>query len=52
MRILLPRAAHNLTVMPEPHESFGWWRVAPGFPELLTAWVTWTTQVQTLQRAR
>jgi len=50
--ILLPRAAHNLTVMPEPGESFGWWRVAPGFPELLTAWVTWTTQVQTLQRAR
>jgi pimeloyl-ACP methyl ester carboxylesterase len=48
--ILLPRAAHNLTVMPEPGEPFGWWRVAPGFPELLTAWVTWTSQGQTSQR--
>ena len=37
--VILPRAAHNLTVSPEPGEPFGWWRVAPGFPELLTAWV-------------
>jgi hypothetical protein len=38
--VLLPRAAHNLTVTPEPGEPFDWWRAAPGFPELLTAWVT------------
>jgi pimeloyl-ACP methyl ester carboxylesterase len=41
--ILLPRAAHNLTVTPEPGEPFDWWRTAPGFPELLTAWVVQQT---------
>ena len=41
--ILLPRAAHNLTVTPEPGEPFDWWRVAPGFPALLTAWVVQET---------
>lgn len=50
--ILLPRAAHNLTVTPEPGEPFDWWRVAPGFPELLTAWLTQASQGQTLGRAR
>lgn len=38
--VLIPRAAHNLTVTPEPGEPFDWWRAAPGFAELLTAWVT------------
>lgn len=42
--ILLPRAAHNLTVTPEPGEPFDWWRAAPGFPELLTAWVVQASQ--------
>jgi pimeloyl-ACP methyl ester carboxylesterase len=42
--ILLPRAAHNLTVTTEPAEPFDWWRVAPGFPELLTAWITQASQ--------
>lgn len=50
--ILLPRAAHNLTVTPEPGEPFAWWRVAPGFPELLTAWVTQASRGQPLVRAR
>jgi pimeloyl-ACP methyl ester carboxylesterase len=43
--ILLPRAAHNLTVAPEAGEPFDWWRVTPGFPELLTAWVAHAGQV-------
>jgi pimeloyl-ACP methyl ester carboxylesterase len=44
--MLLPRAAHNLTVTPESGQPFGWWSVAPGFPELLTAWVMQASQVQ------
>lgn len=50
--ILLPRAAHNLTVTTEPGEPFDWWRVAPGFPELLTAWVTQASQGPRSARAR
>lgn len=37
--IVIPRAAHNLTVTPEPGEPFDWWRAAPGLTDLLTAWV-------------
>jgi pimeloyl-ACP methyl ester carboxylesterase len=50
--ILLPRAAHNLTVTPEPGDAFEWWRVAPGVPELLTAWVTQASQSRPLARRR
>jgi hypothetical protein len=28
--VTLPRAAHNLTVRPEPGEPFDSWRIAPG----------------------
>jgi pimeloyl-ACP methyl ester carboxylesterase len=38
--VLIPRAAHNLTVTPEPGEPFEWWRTAPGLNDLLTAWVS------------
>jgi hypothetical protein len=37
--VILPRAAHNFNISPEPGEPFDWPRVAPGFPELLTDWV-------------
>jgi pimeloyl-ACP methyl ester carboxylesterase len=37
--IIIPRAAHNLTVTPEPGAPFDWWRSAPGVTGLLTAWV-------------
>ena len=37
--IIIPRAAHNLTVTPEPDEPFDWWRAAPGVTNLMAAWV-------------
>ena len=37
--ILLPGAAHNLTLPARPGEPFEG-RVAPGWPELLTLWVS------------
>jgi len=37
--VLLPRAEHNLTIQAEPGKPFMWWHVAPGLPDLLTAWV-------------
>src|SRR5437867_1466510 len=37
--IILPRALHTFNINPEPGQPFEWWHVAPGFPDLLTAWV-------------
>jgi len=37
--IIIPEAAHNLTIQWHPGEPFFWWHVAPGYPELLIAWV-------------
>jgi pimeloyl-ACP methyl ester carboxylesterase len=37
--VLLPRAERNLTIQAEPGQPFTWWHVAPGLPDLLTAWV-------------
>ena len=37
--LILPRAAHNFTVNPEPGQPFEWPQVAPGFAEIVTAWV-------------
>ena len=37
--VIVPRAAHNLTVTPEPGEPFDFWRAAPGLIELVVAWV-------------
>jgi uncharacterized protein len=37
--LILPRAAHNLTVRSEPGEPFEWWGIAPGFSDLLVDWV-------------
>jgi len=37
--IILPRALHSFNINPEPGQPFEWWHVAPGFPDLLTAWV-------------
>src|SRR6266567_4324287 len=36
--IILPRALHTFNINPEPGQPFEWWHVAPGFPDLLTAW--------------
>jgi len=37
--VIIPRAAHDLTVRPEPGQPFDWWRHAPGLSALVTAWV-------------
>ena len=37
--VILPRAAHNLTVSPRPGEAFEWRRVANGLPELVLGWI-------------
>lgn len=37
--VILPRAAHNFTVSPEPGEPFEWRRVAPGLPDMVMSWV-------------
>jgi pimeloyl-ACP methyl ester carboxylesterase len=37
--VIVPNAQHNLTVQPEPNEPFLWWKSAPGFINLVVAWV-------------
>ena len=37
--VMLPRANHALNIEPEPGQPFEWWRLSPGYPELLTAWI-------------
>jgi uncharacterized protein len=37
--IVLPRASHAFNIEPEPGRPFEWWRLASGFPDLLTAWI-------------
>ncbi len=41
--IILPRAAHNFTVIPDPNQPFEWPVVAPGFTDLVTAWINQQT---------
>jgi uncharacterized protein len=37
--LVLPRASHAFIIEPEPGQPFEWWHIAPGFPNLLTAWI-------------
>ena len=37
--LIIPGAAHNLTIQWSKGEPFFWWYGAPGYTELLTAWV-------------
>jgi len=37
--VLIPGAAHNLTIQPQPGQPFFWWHVAPGYSDLLISWV-------------
>ncbi len=37
--LIVPGAAHNLTIQWHPGEPFYWWHAAPGYSELLVAWV-------------
>jgi alpha-beta hydrolase superfamily lysophospholipase len=37
--LVLPRASHAFIVEPEAGQPFEWWHMAPGFPDLLTAWI-------------
>lgn len=32
--IIIPEAAHNLTIQGHSGEPFFWWHVTPGYPEL------------------
>jgi alpha-beta hydrolase superfamily lysophospholipase len=36
--VLLPRARHNLTISGSQN-PFEWWMLAPGYPDLLSAWI-------------
>jgi pimeloyl-ACP methyl ester carboxylesterase len=37
--LILPRASHAFNFEPEEGQPFEWRRMAPGFPDLLTAWI-------------
>jgi pimeloyl-ACP methyl ester carboxylesterase len=37
--LVLPRASHAFNIEPETGQPFEWWHMAPGFPNLLTAWI-------------
>ncbi len=37
--IIIPGAAHNLTIQWEPGQPFFWWYGAPGYTDLLSGWV-------------
>ena len=37
--IIIPGAAHNLTIQWHPGEPFFWWYGAPGYSDLVVAWV-------------
>ena len=37
--LILPRASHAFNIEPEAGQPFEWWRMASGFPDLLTAWI-------------
>lgn len=37
--LVLPRASHAFIIEPEAGRPFEWWRIASGFPDLLTAWI-------------
>jgi pimeloyl-ACP methyl ester carboxylesterase len=36
--LIIPGAAHNLTIQWQPGEPFFWWHAASGYSDLLTAW--------------
>jgi pimeloyl-ACP methyl ester carboxylesterase len=37
--LIIPGAAHNLTIQWQQGEPFFWWHAAQGYSDLLTAWV-------------
>ena len=37
--LVLPRASHAFIIEPEAGQPFEWWHIAPGFLDLLTAWI-------------
>lgn len=37
--VILPKADHPLRIQPEPGQPFAWPYGAPGFPDLITAWL-------------
>ncbi len=37
--LVLPRASHAFNIEPEPTAPFEWPRLAPGFPDLILAWI-------------
>ena len=37
--IILPRASHAFNIEPETGKPFEWGHVAPGFPEVVSAWI-------------
>jgi pimeloyl-ACP methyl ester carboxylesterase len=42
--IILPRASHTFFVERDETQPFEWPRLAPGFPELVTAWISQRTK--------
>jgi pimeloyl-ACP methyl ester carboxylesterase len=37
--LMLPRADHAFNIRPQPGQPFEWFRLAPGVPDLLVAWI-------------
>ena len=37
--IILPQAPHTLDIQPGPKDSFFWWHVVAGYPDLIIDWV-------------
>ena len=37
--VMLPRASHAFIIEPEANQPFELWHVAPGFPDLVLAWI-------------
>lgn len=42
--LVLPLASHAFIIEPEAGQPFAWWHIAPGFPDLLTAWINQRTK--------
>jgi alpha-beta hydrolase superfamily lysophospholipase len=42
--LVLPAAPHNFILQPGPGEPFDWPRLAPGFADLMVAWIRYRTE--------
>lgn len=48
--LVLPGASHSFIIERDPTQPFEWCHVAPGFPDLLTAWINQRMKRPTVTR--